>query len=251
MTNLTVSPVRKTVKFDSNFTQYNISDDEDDELFALLENIEQEKKEGSANVVTQVALENESFDSGILFSGNDSLFDASFTENNTLKTIDPGMSLEVGLAKDGVDQSEAEDDIISLSSVYAATNSITMESKYVPKLMTTESFSLEKLAYNIKNINPTLALDPLSVLFGLDAPRRLVGPAALMVQKVRKIGPTMQMTFIDGKGTEIVGTMCGNSLPDCKVHYGMIVILQDVRRKGGYVTSFLLSRCQYLAPFLL
>jgi hypothetical protein len=256
---LTVSPAKKSVKFDSNLTQYKISDgDDDDELFAMLESMDQENGEEvipavtcSKSSVTQVILENESFDSGILFSANDSLFDVSFTESCTIQTINPGLSnINNDQPIDFAENDGENDLILSLSSVFTAVNSVDSESKYVPRLITAESFSLDQLAYNITNINPTLTLDALSVLFSVESPRRLTGPLALMVQKFRKIGPTFQMTFIDGIGTEVVGTIGNNSLPECKLHYGMIFILQDVRILVQFLlTSTYMCRFLSLVPY--
>ncbi len=224
-----MSPLKKTVKFNSALAQFCEDEEDDVDLLALLEDFDHsELKSASPRPValTQTVLTNESFDSGILFSGNDSLFDTSFNESPAIQTINPGFSAEVSKNVPKIDDQIEDDEILSLSSMLPADSAV-LKSNYVPQLITPESFSLKQLEYNIKNINPSLALNSLSSLFTVDdPPRRLKGPAALMAQKIRKIGPATQITFIDGTGTEILGTLCNT---DCKVHYGMIFILQDVR----------------------
>lgn len=236
---LGISPAKKTVKFDEVLTQYNIPDndlfDDDDDLAALLDELDDsasaaQPTEVKTSVSQTMRLVQPSQIQSSQLSLPDSLFNEEVPSAKPVLSINPA-SVDVNMDVDDKFFDDSFDvEVLSLSQSTPKTASQAVSVKFSPtqrtvevirQVMHAETFTLDQLIGNIRSIDRSLILDPISTCTG----KRLEGPAALMIKKFRHVGPSVQLTLMDGSGSEIEASMCAY---DLKIHFGMILVLKDV-----------------------
>lgn len=103
------------------------------------------------------------------------------------------------------------------------------------RLMLPETFDIEDLKHNLRNINGSLHLNPIEAIRA-SPERRVTFLLGLMLRDFRQIGPMAQLRLIDGSGNEIVGSLAFGVCREMKMklHFGLIMILSEVTRDVIY-----------------